>query len=118
MDITDFWVGYAVVSGALATAYVLLMTKYFYFWKRAKTVILSKNEPKTSVSVLISARNEAENIEKCLESILKNSFPTSLLQIIVIDDHSEDATFEIVKKFIAKMPPPQYKPPSIPPKGG
>ncbi len=108
MDITHFWVGYGVVSGVLVTAYVLLMTKYFYFWKRAKTVVLSKNEPKTSVSVLISARNEAENIENCLKSILKNSFPTSLLQIIVIDDHSEDATFQIVENFIAKMPPPQY----------
>jgi cellulose synthase/poly-beta-1,6-N-acetylglucosamine synthase-like glycosyltransferase len=58
-----------------------------------------KLQPSTFLSIIIPARNEAANIENCLNSILQNNYPTHLLQIIVVDDHSEDETAAIVKKF-------------------
>jgi len=45
-------------------------------------------------SVLIPARNEARNIRRCLESILAQDYP--LLEVLVLDDGSTDATAEIV----------------------
>ncbi len=48
------------------------------------------------MSILVPARNEAENIQKCLTSILLQSYPSNLFEIIVIDDHSEDETAQIV----------------------
>lgn len=48
------------------------------------------------VSVLIPARNEAATIEAALQSILANQNVT--LEVIVLDDHSEDATASIVRK--------------------
>ena len=53
----------------------------------------------TKLSIIIPARNEAANIENCINSILANNYPTHLLEIIVVDDHSEDETASLVKKY-------------------
>lgn len=57
-----------------------------------------KNPP--LVSVLIPARNEAENIHRCLSSLSKQDYPN--LEIIVLNDNSTDRTSEVVQKFAVK----------------
>lgn len=57
-----------------------------------------KNPP--LVSVLIPARNEAENIHRCLSSLSKQDYPN--LEIIVLDDNSTDRTSEVVQEFAVK----------------
>ena len=58
-----------------------------------------KNREKPFVSVLISARNEAENIEECLLSILGQSYPHDLFEILVVNDRSSDNTGELARKM-------------------
>jgi len=58
-----------------------------------------KGTPKTKVSVLIAARNEAANIGRTLSDILAQDFPRELLEIIVVDDHSTDDTAAVVRSF-------------------
>lgn len=53
--------------------------------------------PHTKVSILIPARNEAANIQKCIQSVLSQNYPLNLFEIILIDDHSEDDTVKLVK---------------------
>ena len=57
---------------------------------------------KTFISVIIPARNEAENIQGCLESVTSQSYPKHLFEIIVIDDFSTDNTAAIVSSFTGK----------------
>ncbi|WP_286857262.1 MULTISPECIES: glycosyltransferase [Sphingobacterium] len=52
-----------------------------------------------SVSVIIAARNEELNIRRTIASILNQNFPSELLELIIIDDHSDDNTSAIVKEF-------------------
>ncbi len=52
------------------------------------------------VSVLIPARNEEANIKRCLKSLLKQDYPH--LEIIVLDDHSSDATYAIASRLAKK----------------
>ncbi len=54
-------------------------------------------QKKPLISVLIPARNEEENIGTCLQSLLKQDYPA--LEIIVLNDHSEDRTDAIVQQF-------------------
>jgi glycosyltransferase involved in cell wall biosynthesis len=50
---------------------------------------------------VLPARNEAAHISACLQSIFDNNFPKALLEILVLDDHSEDATAELVRQVAA-----------------
>lgn len=50
-------------------------------------------------SIIICARNEENNIGKCIHSILQQTYPTHLYEIIVVDDYSTDTTVEIVQTF-------------------
>jgi chlorobactene glucosyltransferase len=51
------------------------------------------------VSLVIPARNEAHNIRRCAESALASRFPR--LEVIVVDDHSTDATGAIAAELAA-----------------
>ncbi|GAC1588399.1 MAG: glycosyltransferase [Ginsengibacter sp.] len=53
----------------------------------------------TQVSVIIPARNESKNITACIESILKQTYSSSLFEVIVVDDHSTDDTAELVASY-------------------
>lgn len=54
------------------------------------------------VSIIIPCRNEAEFIEKTLQSILENDYPTDKLEVLVADGMSTDGTREILQKFCAE----------------
>jgi len=56
------------------------------------------------VSVIIPARNEEENILGCLEDFLNQDFPQSSFELIVINDHSTDATAALTRKFFEANP--------------
>lgn len=77
--------------------YVLLMLVYSMGWLSQKE--FRANEffvPEIKISVVVAARNEAENIQRCISSILAQNYPAHLLELIIVDDHSEDDTAEIV----------------------
>lgn len=54
-----------------------------------------------SVSVIVAARNEEDNIERCLKSLDALLYPEGMLEIIIVDDNSTDNTRMIVDKFIS-----------------
>ncbi|MDG6904530.1 MAG: glycosyltransferase [Nitrososphaerota archaeon] len=55
------------------------------------------SNPNTMVSIIIPARNEERDISKCLESLVTQSY--QYLEIVVVDDSSEDKTLEVARKF-------------------
>src|SRR5258708_4578490 len=54
------------------------------------------------VSVVIPARNEARNIERCLSSVIATTYPHA--EFIVVDDHSNDGTRELALRVAADDP--------------
>ncbi len=52
-----------------------------------------------AVSVIVPARNEQDALERCLASLAGQDYPD--LEVIVVDDRSEDATAEIARRFSA-----------------
>lgn len=54
------------------------------------------------VTVLVPARNEEETIRATLESLLDNDYPN--VELICVDDGSDDATFGIAKRVAARDP--------------
>lgn len=56
------------------------------------------------LSVIIPARNEETNIERCLQSLINQSYPADKFKIIVVDDHSSDLTAFLVQNLMTKHP--------------
>jgi cellulose synthase/poly-beta-1,6-N-acetylglucosamine synthase-like glycosyltransferase len=56
------------------------------------------------LSIIIAARNEERTITNCLESLLEQNYPQDKLDIIVVNDQSEDATAAIVERFVQEYP--------------
>jgi len=68
----------------------------------AKPVLaLSEQEPKPSVSVLVPARNEAGNITNILRRVPEMG---SFTEIIFVEGHSKDDTYNVIKQEIPKFP--------------
>ncbi|MEM6963551.1 MAG: glycosyltransferase [Bacteroidota bacterium] len=94
---------YIYISIFLSLAYVLIILRYLEGWKALPDWEIPFDfSPSTKVSILIPARNEAANIQRCMQSILSQNYPIHLFEIILIDDHSEDDTVTLVKKMNAK----------------
>ena len=52
------------------------------------------------VSIVIPARNERRNVERCLRSVLAARYPS--MEVLLIDDHSEDGTGEVARAISAR----------------
>ncbi|UTT86400.1 glycosyltransferase [Vibrio pelagius] len=53
-----------------------------------------------TVSIIIPARNEEDNIETSLSSLMKQNYPKDKFEIIVVDDFSTDSTRAVVDRLI------------------
>ncbi|MDQ3717658.1 MAG: glycosyltransferase family 2 protein, partial [Thermoproteota archaeon] len=53
------------------------------------------------VSIIVPARNEEDNIRKCLLSILTQKYPN--FEVIAVDDNSDDQTLKIMKDISSKQ---------------
>lgn len=56
-----------------------------------------------NVSVIVCARNEEKNIDRCIESLSKLNYPLSSIEIIIVDDHSDDNTPNILTQWQSKL---------------
>jgi cellulose synthase/poly-beta-1,6-N-acetylglucosamine synthase-like glycosyltransferase len=52
-----------------------------------------------SVSVIVAARNEEQNIGECIESLLKCDYPSDKYEIVLVNDSSHDTTGIIMQNY-------------------
>jgi cellulose synthase/poly-beta-1,6-N-acetylglucosamine synthase-like glycosyltransferase len=88
----------------IAALYVLLIVAYTIGWYRLRTPDQTENKRVESVSVLVAARNEAQQIEQLLQDLFDQNYPNTAFELILIDDHSEDGTLHKAKDFAHEYP--------------
>ena len=76
-----------------------LLVAGYNFFTDTRLTVKSSGGP-VGVSILIPARNEEANISNLLDSICEQM--DSILEVIVLDDHSTDRTKDIVAKYAKK----------------
>jgi len=57
-------------------------------------------DPHLPLTIILCARNEENNIEPCLSSILQQDYPSSCIELIFIDDASSDNTAVIAETLL------------------
>jgi len=55
-------------------------------------------------SIIVAARNEAENLPACLDSIFSQDMPADRYEVVIADDRSTDATPQILCGAAAERP--------------
>lgn len=88
---------FAVVVFIQIVYYLFVFGAFSYTKSSSKNTTGIKKQP---VSVIICAKNEAENLTKHLPLILEQDYP--VFEIVLINDASYDGTIEIMESFAEK----------------
>ncbi len=89
-----------LVLAGLVIFFINLLLNLFTLKRPSKKADLPADLP--LVSVLIPARNEENNIAKCLMSVLQQDYPN--FEVLVVDDNSTDRTHAIVSEIAEADP--------------
>jgi biofilm PGA synthesis N-glycosyltransferase PgaC len=85
-------------------AFCFLVQLYFSFFIHLKLVLVPvkviNEQAKLPISVIICARNEAENLRKYLPSIFSQDYTD--FEVIVVNDRSWDGTADVLEEFEKK----------------
>lgn len=89
----------SILSILLSIIYALLVLFLNKGWLNLPNFVFKNIQPITKVSIIIAARNEEDKIALTIDDILKQEYPKELFELIVVDDHSTDATAEIIGSY-------------------
>jgi len=81
--------------------YVLLMATLRYGWGRVRQVRLGVKPAAvgTQISVVIPMRNEAGYVNRLFKALALQDYPAERWEVIVVNDHSQDATRELLNQW-------------------
>jgi hyaluronan synthase len=92
---------------ALGAVYTLLMLGFQLFrtvlWACYKPYPIPDG-PWPSLTVIIPAYNEGAMVEKAIASVAASDYPADRLEIICIDDGSEDDTWSYIQRAVRRYP--------------
>jgi len=93
----------AILIGVSATWIALIKSMLKTFHESPFLDKFDKKEHENpKVSIILPARNEEKFIGKCLDSLIKQYYDN--YEIVTINDSSNDATGDIIKKYSEKFP--------------
>jgi cellulose synthase/poly-beta-1,6-N-acetylglucosamine synthase-like glycosyltransferase len=79
-----------LILGTVFLIYILFIGQLIYGCNRMKRFSKKEFTPKTSFTIVVPFRNEKENLPNLLHSISFLNYPNELVEIILVDDDSED----------------------------
>lgn len=89
-----------VISALLYTFLISLLAQlYFFIFVISRLAFIKKSNPSIAsgaVSVIICARNEAQNLGRLIDSLSRQNYPD--FEVIIINDRSTDQTEELLKE--------------------
>ncbi|MFU8843316.1 MAG: glycosyltransferase [Bacteroidales bacterium] len=102
MNIATIFLILFIIFGFL---YFIMILSYSIGWFSLKVFRAADHEKLfLKVSIIVPARNEAENIFFLLKDLCNQTITNNLYEIIVADDHSTDLTALKVEAFISEHP--------------
>ena len=92
---------------SIFTCFYLLNGLYYFIGilrllKKSNHVRNISNDKNPFVTIVLSARNEAGSIGKCLVCLVNQTYPSSCYEVIPVNDASEDQTMEIINNYMSE----------------
>ncbi|MGA7720969.1 MAG: glycosyltransferase [Ignavibacteriaceae bacterium] len=89
--------------------FLILISGYFiqsviFVIGASRKYLRIKFEQLPTATVIVAARDESENILRCLKSLDNIEYDEDKIEIILVDDNSKDGTGKIIDKFIFDKP--------------
>lgn len=90
----------------IASTILFILGLIIIYWVHSQyhldIVVTPKAPPQNAslISICIPARNEENNIRRCVEAALGQDYLN--IEVVVLDDHSTDATPEILRQLVAQ----------------
>ena len=106
-----FWLCLAIAAYAFAGYPVFAIA----LARRRKTMPSAPPASVPSITVVLAARNEARRMRTRIQNLLDSDYPADCLQILVVDDGSDDGSAEIARSFghrrirVLRLPQPSGK---------
>lgn len=85
--------------GIMTFFYVGLILFLLFGFHKIKNLETEGNSANISFSIVIAIRNETENLPQLFSSVKNLNYPISLYEIILVDDASEDDSFQRCENF-------------------
>ena len=93
------------ISLILSIVYAAYLGRWTVAWTRKdQKVGKNSNGNWNGISVVIPFRNEEQNVLKCVESLKTQVLGEAEVEFIFIDDHSEDASVEMLQEVVKNDP--------------
>jgi cellulose synthase/poly-beta-1,6-N-acetylglucosamine synthase-like glycosyltransferase len=102
---TDILLLIAIAS--LALHFGIPIAYYLYAktrWLKRGWGIRMDESYRPRISVIIPTFNEEEYIERKLNNLLEQNYPSDLIEVLIVDDGSKDKTLNIAKEWMKKHP--------------
>lgn len=92
--------------------FIVVFIIYFLFvllliigWDRMLLSLPSKSSIRThSITIIVPFRNEEKQLPDLIASLIKLSYPIEKFEVILVDDHSQDHSLEVVNKLMVGLP--------------
>lgn len=85
-----------LIAIIITLLYLILIGSLIYGFDKVITFTLKDLNPNTKFSIIVSFRNEAQNLPALLESISKLNYPKNMYEVIFVDDDSDDGSVEVI----------------------
>ena len=95
------WSGF-IYAVLLLASHIFVLAGLAVVFGNEKKNTLNKEITNKKISVIIPAKDEAENLPGLFTSLEKQTFTD--FEIVLVDDRSEDSTFSVMKNFQSKYP--------------
>jgi cellulose synthase/poly-beta-1,6-N-acetylglucosamine synthase-like glycosyltransferase len=92
------------ISLVLCGIYIIIQVFYLFLLSRYKKQKLVTLPEYPTISILVAARNEADNIVRCLESLDRLEYDQGKIEILIGNDSSSDYTQMLTDAFIRDKP--------------
>lgn len=87
-----------------ALSYLLLIAAYTFGWFKLRKIAFPVEKTSTSITIIVALRNEAATVVTLIKHLANQQKMSSVVEIILVDDHSEDETISLITSQLPHYP--------------